>query len=340
MSTITDQTRAGLRQWIADVDDAASRLPVAGGLFARRWRVLIVEPGQMRYRDGRGEEAVLPARMTPAEAGPLIAALAQSGPLVLRFSSAMGFRRTARFPSAARGHLDEAARLALPRLSPLPAPDTAYALERDSLNETEGWIDVSLAMVRRTDLDHALARAAAMGLKPAAADLMRTDPDAAPVCDLREGRRTPPAGHSAFRWAIGAAALFLVAALGLTLDNQVRLEPRLAEIETPATIEATLQSAIVQARAKGAAGPVTIALADLARRLPDGAYATDIAFNNGSLRVSGLAWDAAATLSALANAPEFEGAAFSGATVRDEETGRERFDLTLRHVASGSEARP
>ena len=33
MSSLLDQTRAGLRQWIADVDDAASRLPVAGGLF-------------------------------------------------------------------------------------------------------------------------------------------------------------------------------------------------------------------------------------------------------------------------------------------------------------------
>ena len=340
MNAIADQTRLWLRQWIADVDDAASRLPVAGGLFARRWRVLLVEPGQMRYFDGRGGEAVIPARMTPAEAGPEISALSRSGPLVVRFASAMGFRRTTRFPSAARSHLDEAARLALPRLSPLPASQTAYALERDRLDENDGWIDVSLAMVRREDLEAALNRAEALGLKPAAADLAREDTEAAPVCDLREGRRAPSAGHSAFRWAIAAAAVFLVIAAGVTLDNRLRLQPRLAAVETPASIEASLQAAIAHARAKAEADSATVAIADLSRRLPDGAYATDVSFNNGTLRVTGLAWDAAATLSALANAPEFADVAFSGATVRDEETGRERFDLTLRHVASNTQAAP
>lgn len=338
MSGFAEQARLALRQWTADVDDAASRLPVAGGVFARRWRVLLVEPGQMRYRDGRGGEVVIPSGMTPTEAGVEIASLNRSGPLVVRFASSLGFRRNARFPSAARAHLDEAARLALPRLSPLGAAETAHALERDTLREADGWVDVSLAMVRRTDLENALARAEALGLKASASDLARADIDAAPVCDLREGRRAPSAGHSAFRWITAVSAALVLVSAGLMLDTQFRLGPRLAEVETPADIEASLQAAIRQARAKVAADPLTVALNDLSRRLPDGAYVTDISFDRGVLRVSGLAWDAAATISALDSAPEFSNITFPSATVRDEATGRERFDLSMRHSPVQPEA--
>lgn len=337
MSGFADQARLWLRQWMADVDDAASRLPVAGGWFARRWRVLFVEPGRMRYRDGRGGETIIPASASPAEAGPDIAALSRSGPLVLRFASSLGFRRKARFPSAARAHLDDAARLALPRLSPLPAAETAFAIERDSLVESDGWIDVSLAMVKRADLDQAVSRAEALGLRPAAADLAGDDPDAAPVCDLREGRRPPSAGHSAFRWTMVLAGMLLVAAAALALDARFRLAPRLAAVETPAAIEASLQAAIRHARAKVEADSLTVAVADLSRRLPDGAYVTDLAFDRGEVRVSLLAWDAVAAQRALESAPEFTGVNFSGARVRDEETGRERFELTMRHVNSDGE---
>lgn len=331
MTSLITQARNALSIWREEIDEAAASIPVAGRIFARRWRILHVEPGGLRYEDTNGQSVFLPDGLSVEDASGRISGLSSSGPLVLRFAESQGFRRTTHFPAAASAHLASAAQLALPRLSPLPADNTAFAIESRQPSESDARIEVTLAIIRRSALDAALERAGELGLHPAAADLAGADASAPPTHDLRPGHRTPGTGRSASRLGGILIVLCLIAAMAFAADARLRLQPQLAELQTPAALEASLEAAVVQARAKSTAGSATIALADLSRRLPDGAYVTSFAYEAGAVRVSGLAWDAAAALRALDSAPEFVGAAFSDATVRDEETGRERFQIAARH---------
>lgn len=334
MTTFPDAIWRGLGGWRDDVDSAAAELPVVGSLFARDWRILRFENGKVSYTNAAGDSIDIPDAEDAAMARAEIARLGKKGPLVLRIAGPLGFRRTASFPLAARKHLDEAIELALPRLSPLPASDIVFAADRTQLTENDGRVSLPVSIIRRSTLEAALDRAMALGLEADAVDLENGHDDMAPGLDLRDGRSAPSAGRSAFA-LIGILCGFLIAATaGFLIDRSVRLDPEYAQARRPASLEARLEAAIAHAEDKAQSGSSVAALADLSRRLPDSAYVTGFAYDEGNIRISGLAWDAAAALRALDAAEEFTGATFDGATVRDEETGRERFELTARHRIS------
>lgn len=338
MTSVTDTLVRGLSTWREWVDAAAAELPGIGTLFARKWRVLRFDGSALRYTNSDGDSIEISAQEDAGAAQAEIARLGKKGPLVLRLAGPLGFRRTASFPAAARKHLDEAIELALPRLSPLPPEDILFAADRSALEASEDRISLPVSIVRRSALETALERATQLGFQPAAVDLENGDGAAAPVIDLREGRTAPSAGRSAFR-LLGVISLILaLAASGFMIDRAVRLDPQFTAARRPASLEARLQAAIEHAEDKSRAGSAVAALSDLSRRLPDGAYITSFTYENGVITITGLAWDAAASLRALDSAAEFVDAAFDGATVRDEETGRERFQLTARHriIDSGS----
>lgn len=331
MTTFPDAIWRAFASWRDDVDSAAAELPVVGSLFARDWRILRFENGKVSYTNTSGESIDIPDAEEAAIARAGIARLGKKGPLVLRIAGPLGFRRTASFPVAARKHLDEAIELALPRLSPLPESDIVFAADRTQLTENDGRISLPVSIIRRTTLETALSRAAALGLEPAAVDLESGPENMAPALDLRDGRSAPSAGRSAFALIAILSGLLAAAAAGFLIDQTVRLGPAYADARRPASLEARLEEAITHAEEKAQSGSAVAALADLSRRLPDSAYVTGFAYDEGNIRISGLAWDAAAALRALDAAEEFTGAAFVGATVRDDETGRERFELTARH---------
>ncbi|WP_420430893.1 PilN domain-containing protein [Hyphobacterium sp.] len=331
MTSFLDPVLRSLAAWRETVDSAAADLPGIGSLFARKWRVLRYDATGIRYTNSEGESVEIPVQEDATAARTEIARLGRKGPLVLRLAGPLGFRRTASFPSAARRHLDEAIELALPRLSPLPPADIVFAADNSQIEESDDRIAVPVSIVRRAALDTALTRAAEFGLSPAAVDLENGDPLAPPAIDLREGRTTPSAGRSAFALMAGLSLVLVVVIAGLIADQKFRLDPRLQSAQRPASLEARLQAAIEHADAKARAGSAVIALSDLSRRLPDGAYVTSFAYEDGTVSITGLAWDAAAALRALDGAPEFIDATFDGATVRDEESGRERFQLSARH---------
>ncbi|WP_421785409.1 PilN domain-containing protein [Hyphobacterium sp.] len=331
MTAIFSPILRAVAVWRDHVDSAAADLPGIGGLFSRNWRVLRYDASGIRYTNSDGESVELRAEEDPATARAEIGRLGRKGPLVLRIAGPLGFRRTASFPSAARRHLDEAVELALPRLSPLPPEDIVFAADRGRMAESDDRISIPVAIVRREALETAMARTAEFGLSPDAVDLEHDDPLAPPVIDLRQSRSAPSAGRSAFAWLAGLSLLSSAVIAGLAADGQWRLEPRLEAAQRPASLEVRLQAAIDHANAKARSGSVVVALSDLSRRLPDGAYISNFAYEDGTIVITGLAWDAAAALRALDAAPEFVDAAFDGATVRDEDSGRERFQLTARH---------
>lgn len=329
-----------LSAWQEDVDSAAFAAPRIRAILERRWRVLRVEAGGMRYVDTSGAEAEIPDDLPAVEARARIAALSRSGPLVLRFAQPLGFRTVTKFPVAAASHLDSAARLALPRLSPLPPSNVALAVEHHQADpDSENWLQVHVAIVRKDRLEASLQRAAELGLTPVATDLEGAAPRAAPAYDLRTGKRGSGGHRSVFRWAMAVAAVALIVSASAFADRTLRLQPRLSAIQSELVAGPVSEAANAQAQLKASAGSAAIALADLSRRLPDGAYITALDLRDGILRINGFANDAAAALRALDAAPEFDGAAFAGATVRDDANGLERFEIVLTHVpASGAES--
>ncbi|WP_421792901.1 PilN domain-containing protein [Hyphobacterium sp.] len=336
MTSIVNAIQRGLSAWRDDVDSAAADLPVIGGLFARSWRVLRYDASGCVYTNADGETLEISASEDADAARAEIARLGRKGPLVLRLAAPLGLKREASFPTAAKKHLEEAIELALPRLSPLPVEDILFAADTSGISETDGRFSLPISIMRQDTLAAAMRRASEFGLDIAAVDLETDDPRAAPAIDLRENRSSPSSGRSAFMMSAVITSILLVAIAGLTLDRNLRLDPVYEAARRPASLEARLEAAIEHAEDKSRAGSAVAALADLSRRLPDGAYVTGVSYENGTLRLTGLAWDAAAALRALDAADEFADAAFDGATVRDEETGRERFELTVRHRVTGS----
>jgi general secretion pathway protein L len=332
VTTVFDLIKTGVRTWRDDVDTAAAGLPAIGGLFARKWRILRIDSASIRYTNADGESIDIPAQYDSEATQDDIRRIGKKGPLVVRFASHLGFRRDASFPVAARKHLDDAIELALPRLSPLPAENIVFAADRSGLQETDDRLSLPVSIIRRDALEKALATAEGLGLSVAAADLENGDPDAPPTIDLRDGRNAPAGGRSAFALGAIITAILLIGLVAFSVDRHYRLEPAFADARRPASLEARLEAAISHADAKSRSGSAVAALADLSRRLPDSAYLTSFTYDAGEIRITGLAWDAAAALRALDAAEEFANAAFIGATVRDEETGRERFELTARHA--------
>ncbi|GJL97571.1 MAG: hypothetical protein DHS20C06_13880 [Hyphobacterium sp.] len=340
MTTVFDLIKTGVRTWRDDVDTAAAGLPVIGSLFAQKWRILRIDSASVRYTNAEGESIDIPAQLDDDTAQNEIRRIGKKGPLVLRFASHLGFRRDASFPVAARKHLDDAIELALPRLSPLPAEEIVFAADRSRLQETDDRISLPVSIIRRNALDRALEHARELGLEASAADLENGHPDAVPTIDLRDGRGAPSGGRSAFAFGAIIAGILVIGLTAVAMDRHYRLDPAYSDARRPASLEARLEAAITHAEAKSRGGSSIAALADLSRRLPDSAFLTSFSYDAGEVRITGLAWDAAAALRALDAAGEFANAAFIGATVRDEETGRERFELTARHVLQTQEGRP
>jgi len=332
MTTLGTPLASMLSAWREDVDSAAFAMPRVRTVLERRWRILRVEVGGMRYLDTHGAEAEIPNDLPDSEARAHIAALSRSGPLVLRFAQPLGFRTVTKFPVAAASHLDAAARLALPRLSPLPPANVVLAIEHHQSDpDNENWLQVQLAIVRKDVLETSLQRAASLGLAPVATDLEGAAPLGAPNYDLRTDKRGAGGHRSVFRWAMGIAALALIVSAAGWADTALRLQPQLDERRGSLIAGPVSEAANAQAQVKASAGSATAAIADLSRRLPDGAYLTALDYRDGVLRINGFAADAAAALRALDASPEFDGAAFAGATVRDDGNGLERFEIVLSH---------
>ena len=325
-----------LSSWKSEVDAAAAEAPVIGDMFAQRWRILRVEGDRMSLTDGKGARIELDPAQSAEAMRDAIAKLSASGPLVLRLAGPQGFRRTARFPASARAHLENAVRLALPRLSPLPPDSVAFAVDVAAMEETAGWLHIPVAMVRRDTLDAALDRAAALGLAVKAVDLEGDEPDVPPGFDLRPGKGRPGAGRSAFIAGLALAGLLAVIGSGFAADAAFRLDPRTEALAPRTAADPRTVAALAQRESKAAAPATSEVLEHLSLRLPDTAYAQIVTMEGAEVRLTGLAWDVPAMLSALENSPEFDQARIRDATVPDADSGRQRFGISVRHVGAAA----
>lgn len=271
-------------------------------------------------------------------------AKARGARLALRLARGQCLVRHLSLPIATKSRLEAMVRLELERLLPNDASNFVFGwVARDSRAE-RGHLPVDLIVCKRSQLHSIVERLAAVRLRPDSIDCWQDGAGAFGV-DLSKDLLGQARASGRLRTlksalATTAAALILAApfiwqahrmAVLAALDTRIdaarsTFQSARAETERLGARHASA-GALVQRRSEH---PLMIELwAEIARMLPDDAYAEEISFDSGRLTIDGRAKSAAALVPVLELSPLLEKASLSSSVVLDPESGLERFTITL-----------
>ncbi len=269
---------------------------------------------------------------------------ARGARLGLRLARGQCLVRHLDLPIATKSRLESMVRLELERLLPNDISSIVFDWGAHDDKAEGGHLPVDLVVCKRRLVESLVERFAAVRLRPEFIDCWRDEASAFGVDlsgDLLGSTRTS-AGLRTLKGVLATAAVALVLAAPLiwhahrlsvlsALDARVdearnSLQSVRAEVERLGARHAAA-SALVQRRSEH---PLMIALwAEIARALPDDAFAEEIAFENGRLTIDGRAKSAAALVPALELSPLFKEAGLSSSVVLEPDSGLERFTITL-----------
>jgi general secretion pathway protein L len=289
-------------------------------------------------RLAEGDLSALPAAKLPRDLA--------SAPVELRLDAARVLSRTVQLPAAGRQYLDAIVAHQLERMTPWSADRVVfdYALAGDAPAGAE-QVAVRLVATSREHFDEALGRLAAAGLTPALVGTSEDPLDRPSPVDLSRAGRSGRRDRLRRAVAVGLAVLALVGA-GLGGASAWRLNALNAEA-------ARLQLEIGAARQEIAAAMSGMALEEgrgrlLARKrealsmvvlldrlsalIPTGTYLTELGVAGGELRLAGLSGDAPSLIQTLEDADILAGVHFAAPTTREEEAGRDRFEIVAQLV--------
>lgn len=271
-----------------------------------------------------------------------------SGAVVVRLPEERVLDTEIALPAAATDQLHEVIGLEIDRVTPFTAAEVVFD-DRvvDSDLETE-QIMVRLRIARRADIEAALAAAAALGLVPTRIDGPGGDAFNLLPEEARPRRSRALAGLASAAAVIvvglGAATLWL--SFARQAETLALLEERAAHLQTRAVqvrsvedeADALLTRAQVIAAEKAAHPLVSVLVAEIAARSPDGSWFTDIALReDGALRLSGRSDASSDLLRRLGESPLLDGLRFAAPLVADTIEGGERFTIEarVRHGEAG-----
>jgi general secretion pathway protein L len=308
---------------------------------ARQGLLITPEHAQFVVRPmGRGREpdqtTVVPGTMVP----PGLARLARRGLVMFELNEVVV--RRIQVPAQAREFLPGIVRNQIERLSPWQGNETVYGFDAAINAEDAATLDVRVLMTSRGVVDAARDQVAAIGL--AIDRIVASDSALAPPVALwSQLSQTSQASLRRTRWLIGAAiAAVVVLSLGVS-GWAVRSAASLtAELDTVYARQRQVQAALTpQALAslppaqrawvsKQTVPAAVLVLEALSRALPDQAYLTELALENGTLRITGLADDAPALLAPLERSGFFSDVHFFAPTMRNAENARFVFHIQAR----------
>jgi general secretion pathway protein L len=272
-------------------------------------------------------------------------ALAAEEALVLAVPPAWVLRRVLRLPAAAEARLDAVLDFELEQHIPFAAEEVLRAARVFRRDPEARRIEVEVAVLPRALVAPAAAALRRAGL--GAPLLARPDPGAVwpavPLDALAPPRR---------RWRARAeAALALAAALlagHLALADLRAREAAAAAVEARAAAARAAAERVLALEAEAAAlrtrlaaaaelrggrPPAAGVLEELARRLPDGAWLTELRLAGDALALVGFAAPRSdALLETLQAAPMFRDARFAAPVTRAAREGADRFQIGLRVV--------
>ncbi|MGG5811778.1 PilN domain-containing protein [Falsiroseomonas sp. CW058] len=305
---------------------------------------LAVDAGGAALRRRRGsawrEEARLPAE--GALPRRLVRRLRAAGaPLALVVPEAWVLRRALRLPEAAAARLDAVLAFELEAQLPLSAEEILWTARVLRPLPELGRIEVEVAVLPRHLVAPLAARLREAGVTAALAAMPA--PGAWPAIALDP--LSPP--RRSWQGVATGALAGVSAALALHLlvaDHQARdalargLEARAAEARAAATRAQALEAEVAELRARLAAAaglrarpPAVAVLEEAARRLPDGAWLTELRLSGEALVLTGHAAAPDALVAQLGASPLFREVRFAAPVTRGGEAA-DRVQLSLRVV--------
>jgi len=264
--------------------------------------------------------------------------------LVLRIDESRLLRRRLALPLAARADLAEALGYDIDRQTPFSPEEVYFAVAEHALDREAGQVTVDFVLVRRDDLDPVLASLRRAGLRLDRIEGTAGGPALAPEQAAWASRILWPRVTA----GLTAAALVLaVIAAALPLSRvEARMEAvrgEIAEAREAATeaqslredIEALRQREDKLLQRKQSEPRVVGLLASLTEAMPEGAFVTELTYEDDELTMTGYARRASDVLGAVERSDAFSSARFLSPVTRDQRLERERFSLSAR-IAGGS----
>jgi general secretion pathway protein L len=289
---------------------------------------------------GRGQESVPQIVKAGAALPPGMARRARDGTVTFELKEVVV--RRIQVPALAREFLPGIVRNQIERLSPWRANDTVYGFEGTLNRDDPATLDVCILMQSRAVIDAVRDQVDGLGL--AVDRIVGSDPPLvgpiplwshlshASEASLRRVRTVlgaAIAGALLLSLGVSAWALYSTGSFEQQLDAARARERQVLTALTPQAIRALppAQRAWVLKQTSPAA---VLVLEALSRALPDQAYLTELALENGVIRMTGFASDAPALLVPLERSGFFSDVHFFAQTTRNAEGAQFVFHIQAR----------
>lgn len=277
---------------------------------------------------GPGRESAPTIVAAGAVAPPGVVRLARRGLVTFELKEVVV--RRIQVPVKAREFLPGIVRNQIERLSPWQASETVYGFDASPNHDDSATLDVSILMTSRAVVDAARDEVAALGL--ALDRIVASDPALkAPVALWSQLSHASQTSLRGARWLVGAAiAATLLLSLGVSswalyAANALAAERdavRVRQREVQAALTPQVLRSLPPAQrawvSKQTIPAAVLVLEALSRALPDQAYLTELAMENGIVRITGVANDAPSLLAPLERSGFFTDVHFFAPTTRNE----------------------
>ena len=316
-------------------------------LLARRDRRLVIEPlgstARLSLTVGDEHELIGEINLNPSIPFPEIAGAGheRAPTRVLMMPPEDILTRSVSLPAQVRANLPQVIRYELDRLSPFQASDVLYDFAPRPGPKGAQRVNVDLALCRRDVADVWVKR-----LRDAGSPIDRISWNGAwPSANLlpqAERPKRPIALWSLDNLLWALTAMLIVAALIGPLWQQKRVaeardaEARRARIEAVAVddIRQELEQALLGSTAvlqqKRDEPNILVMLRELSDRIPDDTWIQTLDYNNGQVELRGESGQATALIALLEGAPGIDEVAFRSPVTQVPQTGKERFNISLR----------
>lgn len=346
-----DSLQKGWRWWTRELMDFVPGRQRSSDARERKALVVSLDPSGPRLvgERVRGRSTAKANPTTVADVWDTIAGLGKGrrpAPVWIRLPYAACFVRRIELPEAARQDAGRLLELDLERTTPFRQKDIYTAHYVDEARSTRQTLHVCQLVVRREEVEGAIANLRSTGAALAGVDCWNEDGSSAlPVNFLpRAGPETGAYQAPRLNRLLLAAALVLTfSAASMAIE---RHESALADLtQQTSTARETVASArrarddakaavneIEAVRKLKASNTSAVEILDtLTRLLPDTAWVTDFRLDGGTIDISGEAESAAGLIALLENSDVFAQAAFTAPVTRNERGGKESFSLRV-HV--------
>jgi general secretion pathway protein L len=264
--------------------------------------------------------------------------------IVLRLPPDRALYKTIVLPAMPPEELASAIFYQIDRQTPFASSDVYFDHRITRVAAEDKRVTVELVVVPRSAADPLRTRLANMSLEPSMIDVRRTVREARPEFNLlRSVERAAARPVTVFVNAVLAIATIalLVFAVRIPLEQRRvvagELRNELAAVRKEADAVAKLQAEIERLRNeaglvernKQAQPPMAMVLEELSRLLPDHTWLFEMQVIGGTVKVAGYSSASSSLIQLLDESPMFKTPRFSSPVTADQETGQERFNLSI-----------